>query len=114
MDLSKEQILGASLELKKVAVKQWGGNVYLRPLSGEALERYQESVKSKAGISGMALLLTETLCDSTGKLLFTQDDIAALTQKHGGVLVRLSNIALRMNAMTEKDIDELEKNSAAT
>jgi hypothetical protein len=53
------------------------------------------------------LIVSYTVCDEAGRLLFT--DPAELNGVHTAVLERLTNVALRVNGLTETAQEELEK-----
>jgi hypothetical protein len=51
------------------------------------------------------------LSDQEGMPLFGLTDIDQLTGKSGAVMTRILVAGMKLNAMREKDIEELEKNS---
>jgi hypothetical protein len=50
------------------------------------------------------------LCSKDGKPLFTRDQIDKLCGKSVKVLSRLFDAAMKHNAVTEKDVEDLAKN----
>lgn len=113
MALTAEQILAADdLGLKKVRVKVWGGEVYIRVMSvGErdAWERLWIGKKETGVENFRTQYLARVLCDEKGKLLFTKAQTEALAGKSGAVMGRLFDEAMKHNRMTEEDVKELGK-----
>lgn len=113
MALTAEQILAADdLGLKKVRVKVWGGEVYIRVMSvGErdAWERLWIGKKETGVENFRTEYLARVLCDETGKLLFTREQMDKLSAKSGAVMGKLFDEALAHNNMTEADVEQLGK-----
>lgn len=113
MALTAEQILASDdLGLKKVIVKEWGGDVYIRVMSVGERDSYERMWigKRETGVENFRTeYLARVLCDDDGKLLFTRDQVAALANKSGAVMGRLFDEALKHNNMTEADVEQLGK-----
>ena len=118
MMLTKEKILGSD-DIKKelVSVPEWGGDVYVRMMSGAERDNFEQKMgrKRKEHIDGFisnirARLCVETIVNEKGEKLFTDADIAELGSKCAIALDRLFDKAQRLNGFTEEDIKELEKN----
>lgn len=114
MALTAEQILAASdADLLKVRVKEWGGEVFVRVMSVKERDAYERMWigKRDTGVENFrAEYLARVLCDESGKLLFSRDQIDALSEKSGAVMGKLFDKALKHNNMTEADVEELAKN----
>jgi hypothetical protein len=113
MALTAEDILAADdYGLKKVYVKEWGGDVYIRVMSVGERDTYERMWigKKETGIANFRTeYLARVLCDDKGKLLFNRDQIEALAQKSGAVMGTLFDLAMKHNRMTEEDVQELGK-----
>lgn len=113
MALTADDILAADdLGLRKVHVKEWGGDVYIRVMSVGERDEYERMWigKKETGVENFRTqYLARVLCDEKGKLLFTRDQVAALANKSGAVMGRLFDEAMRHNRMTEEDVQELGK-----
>ena len=118
--LTKEQILGANdAEPVSVPVPEWGGTVYVRPMSAGERDRWEGELlarteKRKEGIAAAvenlrAVFLAKCLCDESGKLLFGPDDLAALAGKSYRAIDRAYDVAQSINGLSEADVKELEK-----
>lgn len=135
--LNREQILAIKdYQIEPVEVPEWNTTVYVRTMTGDCRDKFEAKaaeaaaslalkgqIDVKAGeevdmskvldFSGMigvrARLVAWTACDEKGKLLFTDDDIKALGKKNGVAMDRLFEVAQRVNHMTDKELDTLEK-----
>jgi hypothetical protein len=58
-----------------------------------------------------ARLVAATVCDRDGNLLFTNDDLSAISKKAGCALDRIFAAAAKHNRITPADIEELKKGS---
>ena len=108
--LSKDEILRkADQKIESVDVPEWGGQVYVRTLSGDERDRMEVQLKdSRVGSRGLFAALT--ICDENGNRLFADQDAHALGKKNAAALDRILEVGFRLNAMTEEAIEELEKN----
>jgi len=120
--LTKEQILSAQ-DFNPVPVKvpEWGGTVYVRPMSagerdrweGDLLDRAERRKESIAAATEnlRSVFLAKCLCDEAGELLFGADDVKALARKNYKPIDRVYEVAQSLNGLSDADVDELEKNS---
>lgn len=120
--LTRDQILRAiDLHIEAVLVPEWGGTVYVRNLNGKGRDAFEGSrirIKDNNKVEMVhdntrARLLALTVCDETGTLLFTEDDIAALGDKNASTLDRLFEVAQRLAGLRAHDLEEKTKNSEA-
>jgi hypothetical protein len=113
MALTAEQILAADdMGLKKVRVKEWDGDVYIRVMSVGERDEYERMWigKREVGVENFRTqYLARVLCDEKGTLLFTREQVVGLANKSGAVMGRLFDEAMRHNRMTEEDVQELGK-----
>jgi hypothetical protein len=113
MALTAEQILAADdAGLKKVAVPEWGGDVYVRVMSVGERDEYERMWigKRETGIENFRTqYLARVLCDEKGALLFTRDQVSKLAGKSGAVMSRLFEVAMSHNNMSEEDVETLGK-----
>jgi hypothetical protein len=111
--LTAEQILAADDSgALRVEVPEWSGEVYVRVMSvGErdSYERLWLGNRDKGIDNFRTEYLARVLCDDKGKLLFTREQIAALSQKSGAVMGRLFDVAMKHNHMTGDDVEQLGK-----
>lgn len=113
--LSKEEILKAKdADTVVVNVPKWGGDVIVSTMTGNARDRFESSIVGKNGGMNMqnirAKLVAACVVDEDGKLLFTQDDIVALSKKSSVALDKVFNAAQKLNAISDDDVEELAKN----
>lgn len=102
MGLTAADILGnEDRKIEKVAVPEWGGDVYVRSLSLEeslALNDKVEAVARNDMPLQMALQAAAFLCDENGVQLITSDeDIAKLKGRRLPAIVRISKAGNALN-----------------
>lgn len=115
--LTKEQILSIGPALKEVDVPEWGGSVFIRPITlGEQARLADLGIKHEKG-SVMARLRNCTLqliqwvvCDERGQRLFEPGDLDALLDKGASAFLRLQEEILTTSGLTRESREELEKN----
>lgn len=113
MALTAEQILAADdLGLKKVEVKEWGGDVFIRVMSVGERDSYERLWigKKESGVDNFRTeYLVRVLCNEKGELVFTRDQVQAFAMKSGAVMGRLFDEAIKHNNMSEADVEQLGK-----
>ncbi len=125
MALSRDGILAVNdVQTEKVDVREWGGDVIVRGLTGDELDNFQGSIRQfRPSFDGKGMepvlvqdgmrakLLVKCLIDENGDRLFTDQDAAALGAKNGSVIDRLYDVAARLSGLSEEEKAELEGNS---
>lgn len=124
--LSKADILGAAdLKTVDVSVPEWGGVVTLKTMTGAERDEFEASLSSstdakmvdgkavsvKVDLRGLKVrLLSLTIVDAEGALLFSKADVADLLEKNGGVIDRLFQECQKLNGMGNEAVNDLIKN----
>lgn len=113
MSLDRLSILSLKHELPRepLNVPEWGGIVYVRTLSAferDSLEMSWDATKRR---NFRARLAVATVCDENGKDLFELRDIETLGNHPSPALVRVGDLAMKLNKLTSEDVADLEKNS---
>lgn len=112
--LSRADILAADdIKKIKISVPEWGGEVLVRTMTGDERDQFEDFCNAKGGksIAGvMALLLSMTIADESGHRLFSVDDVGALGKKSAAAISRLYMKSRKLNALTQKDIEDLAGN----
>lgn len=112
--LTAEQILATKPATEVVPVPEWGGEVIVADMGGTARDRFERFCLDNKSLVGIrAVLAAATIVDERGELLFTPDQLDALGKKSGAALDRVYEVASRLNKLSQKDVEELEKNSEA-
>lgn len=112
MALNKAAILSAGdVTLNKVNVPEWGGDVYIKTISGLDRDRFEEGYSEQKMKNFRARFLVLTLCDEKGDRLFTDAEVDELGKKSSIVLNRLFEKAWGMNAFTNESVDALGNDS---
>jgi hypothetical protein len=115
--LSRDDILRAlDLRIERVEVPEWNGYVFVKTMTARERAEWESIVAGMDASSTykkLALMVASTVCDESGQLLFTADDVEALQDKNGAVLLRLGEVAIKVNVITAEDIESLSGNSGA-
>ena len=116
--LTRDDILAVEdKEVKPVWIPEWGGrHVYVRVISGRERDLFEADIRGKPGATSnlynfRARFAVLVCSDADGKPLFTDRDVTALGNKSARGLERIFDAGRHFNKFTEKDIDDLEKNS---
>lgn len=112
--LTKAQILGADdRKVSHVDCPEWGGRVYVRPMSGEQRDELEErAVNADSNVGIRAWIAAAGICDSKGEPLnFSAKETDMLGQKSAAALSRVALKVQDISGMTVEAVEELEKNS---
>lgn len=115
MILNKESILQASdIKTEIVPVPEWGGDVYVKGMTGAERDKFEASIVTLRGTNQMvnmanvrAKLASMTICDESGKRIFTDSDVLELAKKSASALQRVFKVAQRLSGIGEDDVKEL-------
>lgn len=116
--LKKEDILKAQdFIFEDIDVPEWGGKVRIRCMTGTERDAYEASVyEYKDGTMKLnredlrSKLLARVLVDAQNERVFSDAEIKLLGRKNAKVIDRLFTIAQRINALSEDNVKDLEKN----
>ena len=113
--LSKEAILAADdLPREIVSVPEWGGQVYVRTMTGTDRDAFEASLITRDSNTSSndqrmhnvrARLVSLTLCDESGSRLFSDGDITALGGKSAKALDRVFAVSQRLNGIGADQVD---------
>ena len=108
--------IGAAIA-ELVAVPEFGDNLTLKVSVMTVAERanfdeaYRLVKESERAINFRPLLLVFTVKDENGQAVFSVGDVEQIKQLNSLAVVRLSDVALRLNKMLKDDVEAHEKNS---
>lgn len=113
--LKRDDILKVSdIKIELVPVPEWGGDVYVKGMTGAERDKFESSIIKGRGEDAevnytnmRSKLASLTICDETGKRLFTENDVQALSQKSASALQRVFIVAQRLSGITKEDTEEL-------
>lgn len=112
MALNKSAILAAGdYKLDKVAVPEWGGDVFIKTISGLDRDRFEDGYSEQKMKNFRSRFLVLTLCDEKGERLFTDAEVEELGKKSSLVINRLFDKAWALNAFTSEAVEELGNDS---
>jgi len=114
MLLSRESILAApDLKTQTLEVPEWGGSVNIKELNGKqrlALTEQCTDVTEKNIVPIQAWLISQSVVDEQGPLLFTNNDIDKLCSKSLKALSKVFSAAIKLNGIGEEAVEDREKN----
>lgn len=106
--LSRDAIKDAQdWKLEKVEVPEWGGDVYLKTLSGTERDMFEDGYAEQKMRNFRARFLALSLCDDKGERLYGDNEADELGGKSSVVLNRLFDKAWALNAFRTEDVDAL-------
>jgi hypothetical protein len=112
MALDRKSILAADdVRKEKFPVPEWGGDVFLRVLTGTDRDRFEESYSEQKMKAFRIRFLLLALCDEAGKRLFGDDESEILGDKSSVVINRLFEAGWKLNAFTQEAVDALGEDS---
>ena len=116
--LNREGILKADdLKVEQVSVPEWGGNLYVRAITGAERDAFEGSCIAEGGGTNMtnlrARLCVLAICDKDGVCLFTDEDATVLGAKSARAINRVFTAAQKLSGLTKADVDELEQSLTA-
>ena len=108
--ISRDVILEANdLPVEPLEIPEWGGSAYVRCMTGSEREQFELVIAQEGSTMIRAVAVGLSLCDATGKRLFTDKDFPALSKKNWQVLDRIYAVVKRLSVLTVEEGDRLEK-----
>lgn len=115
--LTRDEILAATdRQMELVEVPEWGGAVYIRSLTADERDEFEESLleqnkrTKKQDVrlrQARAKLVSRAACDDKGVRLFSERDVVALGAKNAAAMDRLFDKASELSGIREADLEEL-------
>ena len=116
----KDQILAANEgQSEKVPMPEWECTIEMRSITAADLEAWQwetyqqnkDDTRANKSNLRTRLVVRCAFDPDTGEKVFTDADVDALNLKPSKIIERLYKVAEKLNAVTEKDVNDLAKNS---
>ena len=111
--LDRDAILSADdAQTERVAVPEWGGDVLVGTITGKQRDEFEASMASggKSMDNIRAKMVALSARGEDGKPLFTRKDAEQLGAKSAAALDRVFTAALKLNAFSNQDVDDLAGN----
>jgi hypothetical protein len=116
--LTKGDIVGVmkKVQVKKIPVPEWGGEIFVKVMTASENDSFELAAYDKKSPTFgkiRAGLCVRCICDEQGNRLFSDDpgEIESLGEGNGNAIERIFDAARKLNKKSEKEIEELEKNS---
>ncbi len=108
----RDKILSVKdFELVEVEVPEWEVSIYLKPISGMKRAKLESMNNNNKPLETIMMsLLVDSIVDENGNQVFTDEDIEKLGNKNSKVIYRIFTEALTVSGLSDKEIEELEKN----
>lgn len=125
MALTRDQILqaarSAKIERDKLTIKELGGEVYVRGMSGTEKDEFEEGLRirkgRKAGQSDLrnfrARLAVKVIVTEDGQRILTDDDAAIFGKMPAGVLDRIISRCQELSGGTDDEAQDLGNDSGS-
>ncbi len=115
MLLEKKDIFAVDDIVKElVHVPEWGGDVWVRGLTGANRDKFEASIIQTKGkdriinaVNFRAKLCAMAICDDENKRIFNDADVVELSSKSAAALQRIFIVAQRLSGLGEDDVKEL-------
>jgi hypothetical protein len=115
--LTRAEILARNgLRREVVAVPEWGGEVIVQEFSAAQRDLFEAAVieqgkgKKKTLANFRAKLAAASIVDEQGDLVFEVEDVELLGRQSARALQRVAEAAIRINALSTDEVEELAKN----
>ena len=113
--LNRDDILAVQdIETKQVPVPEWGGDVYVKGMTGAERDAFETTIIVDHGNKQTvttenirAKLAAFSVVDEEGVLMFSVKDIKALGKKSAAALQRVFDVAKELSGIGDDDIEEL-------
>ncbi len=118
MSATKESILSCKALGGLIQVPEWGGEVYVRVMSGTERDAYEDETYRLNGRDVSlnrrnlrARLLVKCIADEAGNRVFSDAEADALGATPAPQLDRVYSFAAKLNGLSAKDEEDLAGNS---
>lgn len=114
--LTRDAILGAQdIKTEWVAVPEWGGAVLVKGMTGRQRDAFEESLlEEKKGERKTSLrdfraklVAASVVYPESHDRMFSQSDVAKLSERSAAALARVCDVAQRLSGMTKDDVDDM-------
>jgi hypothetical protein len=109
----REMILGTNdLPSEVVEVPEWDAKVRVRGMTAREKDAFVAQITNlstgeMSWQNATALLIVRTVVDDDGQRVFSDADADALGEKSAAATQRLFNVAQRLSAFSEEDLDQI-------
>lgn len=113
--LDRESILAVEdIVIELIPVPEWGGDVFVKGMTGRERDLFESGIVQISGDDSKidmrdvrAKLCAKSICDESGKRLFSEADVKELSKKSAKALQRVFEVAQRLSGISDDDVKEL-------
>lgn len=110
--LTGDQILAANdLPYEDVDVPEWEGQVRVRRITATEWWKITEDGQKPGALRADTRFCAVAMIGEDGKRLFTDDQVAALSEKSWPAMERIREVAMRLSGLGKEEVKAIEKNS---
>lgn len=103
----RDKILGKlDRPTQMVHVPEWECDVWVRPVSVRTKMKIAAAANSMDFERIVMLTLLDSLCDESGKALFSESDVEALAERNGAVIDRLARLVAEANHLGADAVEQ--------
>lgn len=106
--LSAAMLTAITVQVKEVEVAK-DQAVYIREMTAGEREDYEKTFKVKDSNQIRATLVSRSVCDEKGELLFTDEDIPALMNMPASIALKIYAASNELNGLTVEAVDKAEQ-----
>lgn len=115
--LARENFLCVKSLMEEVYLPEIGGSVWVKAISTKEHRQYRTILMNDKELDGdgnavstISALIALSVVDEKGRYLFTIEDREVIDDLPNVVIMRLFGISARINGLTERAVEEREKN----
>jgi len=109
--LSRDAILNAKdITQEEVEVKEWGGTVLVKALSGKKRSDIMESCMNDKGKMDLNKLYPALMVTGCLEPEFKRADAEALNEKNSGAIEKVCKVISRLSGINQDDVEGAKKN----
>lgn len=112
MQLTRESFFAVPApKVQRIEVPELGGFVWIKQMSAGERDRFEVDHEASKKRDLRARVTAASVCDEQGNLLFGPADVPQLSALPAAALEPIVNATIKLNAISDADVEELEKNS---
>jgi hypothetical protein len=112
--LTKDGILNSDdRPVQELEVPEWGGTIRIMAMMAQERDRLEAASIEEGGdkfLNFRSKVVVASVVDEAGELLFTHDDIEALSKKSAAAISAVAQACMDLSGFGSKDVEDITKN----